>query len=177
MRVGGGDAAARVVGEAEPTQLAAIGGDVLLRGDRRVLAGLDGVLLGRQAECVEAHRVEHVVAGHALETGVHVGADEAERVADVEPGTGRVREHVEHEQLLAALGSQFGVAERPGRVRRLERAVLGPPVLPAQLDVLRERGRVPERGSVARGGGSVCRSYRSPAYAAIHGPPPPVSPG
>ena len=162
VRIGGGDAAARVVRETEPTELAAVVGDVLVGGDGGVLAGLDRELLGRQSERVEAHRVEHVVPGHALEAGVHVGADEPERVADVEPGTRRIREHVEHEQLLAPLGCQLGVAEQPGRVGRLERAVLGPPVLPAELDVLRQGGRVPEAGGV----GGVCARVHtgSPAY-------------
>ena len=36
-------------------------GDVLLGGDRRVLPVCDRVLLGGQAERVEAHRVQHVV--------------------------------------------------------------------------------------------------------------------
>ena len=70
--------------QAQPAQLASVVGDVLLGGDPRVLAGLDRVLLGGQAEGVEAHRVQHVVSGHALEAGVDVGADEAERVTDVQ---------------------------------------------------------------------------------------------
>ncbi len=153
--VGGGDAAARVVGEAQPAQLAAVVGDVELGGDARVLPGLDGVLLGGQAESVETHRVQHVVPGHALEAGVDVGADEAQRVADVQARPGRVREHVEHEQLLAALGHQLRVSQGAGRVGCLEGVVGVPPVLPAQLDVLGEGSRVPERGSVAGGVGCL----------------------
>ena len=95
--------------------------------------GLDGVLLGGQAERVEAHRVQHVVAGHALVPAEDVGADESERVADVQPDAGRVREHVEHEQLLAALSGRVGVGERARRVRCLERVVRIPPVVPAAL--------------------------------------------
>ena len=83
-------------------QLASVVGDVRLGGDPRVLAGLHGVLLGGQAERVEAHRVQHVVAGHAHVARVDVGADEAERMADMQPVAGRVREHVEHEQLRPA---------------------------------------------------------------------------
>ena len=97
--VGGGDAPPRVVAEPERAQLAAHGGDVRLGGDARVLAGLHRVLLGREAERVVAHRVQHVVAVHAHEAGVDVGADVAERVADVQAGAARVREHVEHEEL------------------------------------------------------------------------------
>ena len=61
-----------------------------------------------------------------------------------------IREHVEHEQLLAALGRQLGVAQRPGRVGRVERVVGVPPVLPARLDLQRERSRVPIGGCVGR---------------------------
>ena len=38
-----------------------------------------------EPEGVVAHRVQHVVAVHAHEAGVDVGADVAERVADVQP--------------------------------------------------------------------------------------------
>ena len=151
LGVGCRHAAARVVCEAESAQLAAVGGDVLRRGDRGVLSGLDGELLGGQAEGVEPHRVQHVVAGHPLEAGEHVGADETERVAHVQAAARRVGEHVEHEQLLAAFGGQLGVGEGAGGVRSLECVVLVPPVLPAQLDVLSEGGRVPMGRRVGAG--------------------------
>ena len=93
--VGGRDAAPRVVAEPERPQLAAHVRDVRLGGDPRVLAGLHRVLLGREAERVVAHRVQDVVPAHPLEAGVDVGADVAERVADVEArrrsGTGTCR--------------------------------------------------------------------------------------
>ena len=95
--VGGRRTAPRVVAEPERAQLALHVRDVLLGGDARVRARLHRVLLGRQAERVVAHRVQHVEAVHALEARVHVGGDVAERVADVEPDAARVREHVEHE--------------------------------------------------------------------------------
>ena len=69
--------------------------------DARVRAGLHRVLLGGETERVVAHRVQHVEAVHALEARVHVGGDEAERMADVQPDAARVREHVEHEQAAA----------------------------------------------------------------------------
>ena len=76
----------------------------------RVLAGLDRVLLGGQAERVEAHRVQHVEAGHPLVTArtrrcrcSPAGARRAARAA-------RVREHVQHVQL--------GAGRRRGRSRR-----------------------------------------------------------
>ena len=166
LRVGGGDRAAWIVRQTQPTQLTPVGGDVLVGGDGRVLAGLDRVLLGGQAERVEPHRVQHVVAGHALEPGVHVGADEPQRVADVQAGAGRIGEHVEHEQLLAAGGRQVGVADRAGRVGRLEGVVVVPPVLPPQLDVLRQARRIAEGWDVLGGVGGRCVSAHTggPAY-------------
>ena len=48
--VGGGDFTIPVVGESKRLELAAEGLDVGRSGDRGVLTGLDGVLLGRQSE-------------------------------------------------------------------------------------------------------------------------------
>ncbi len=151
LGIGGRHTAPGIVCQAESAQLASVGGDVLIGRDLRVLAGFDGELLGGQAEGVEAHRVQHVVAGHPLEAGEHVGADETERVPNMQSAARRVREHVEHEQLLAALGGQLGVGQRAGGVRRLERVVLVPPVLPAQFDVLGERSVVAVGGCVGAG--------------------------
>ena len=118
--VGGGHAPAVVVAQAQPPELAAHGGDVRLGGDPRVLAGLHRVLLGRQAEGVEAHRVQHVVAGHPLVAGEHVGADVAERVADVQPVAAGVREHVQHVELRAVRPPSRSprTAARSGSARR-----------------------------------------------------------
>ena len=87
--------------EAERTELAAHGGDVRVDRGAWVLPVLHRVLLGGQAERVVAHGVQHVAVVHAHEARVHVGADVAERVADVEPLAARVREHVEHVELRA----------------------------------------------------------------------------
>ena len=138
--VGGRHAAARVVGEPEPAELAAIGGDVVVGRGRRVLAGLDGELLGGQPERVEAHRVQHVVAGHPLEAGEHVGADEAERVSDVQAGARRVREHVEHEQLLAACRGEVGIGEWARRCSA-SRTCGARPTSPASATRCPARGR------------------------------------
>ena len=78
-----------------------------------------------------------------------------EWVADVEAGARRVGEHVEHEQLLAAGGGELGVAERTGRVRRLERVLGVPPLLPPHLDLLGELGGVACGGVSAAFGGLV----------------------
>ena len=71
-------------------------------GDARMLAGLHGVLLGRQAEGVVAHGVQHVLALHAVVAADHVGGEVAQRVADVQALAGRVREHVHREVGRAA---------------------------------------------------------------------------
>ncbi len=134
-----------VVAHPQPAQLLAVVDDVVGRGDGRVLAGLHGELLGGQPEGVEAHRVQHVAPGHPLVAGVHVGADEPERVADVQAVVRRVREHVEDEQLLAGRGQLGGVGEVADRVRRLEDVVGLPAVLPAQLDLGGQGGVVAER--------------------------------
>ncbi len=65
-RVGRGDRATCVVAQPQAPQLTAHVGDVRIGRDRRVGAGLHGELFGGQAEGVEPHRVEHVVAGHPL---------------------------------------------------------------------------------------------------------------
>ena len=69
LDVGGGEAAAGVVAEAQPAQLATEIDDIGLGADARVRAGLDRVLLGGQAERVEAQRVQHIVARHPVSSG------------------------------------------------------------------------------------------------------------
>ena len=61
-----------------------------------MLAGLDRVLLGGQAERVITHWVENIMTGHPLETADDVGGGVAFRMADVEARAARVGEHVEH---------------------------------------------------------------------------------
>ena len=84
--------------EREPdlVELLAVAGDVLLGGHGRVLAGLDGVLLGGQAESVVAHRVQDVEPFLAFVARVDVRGDIAQRVTHVQAGARRVGEHVEH---------------------------------------------------------------------------------
>ena len=66
--VGGCDLAAPVEGEADLLHLILEVLDVLLRDDMRVGVGLDGVVLCRQSEGVEAHREENIVALHSALT-------------------------------------------------------------------------------------------------------------
>ena len=117
------DLAVPVVAEAERADLLAEAVDVLLRGDGGVRARLDGILLGRKAEGVPAHRMEDVKAPHAL-----VAAEDVRRrvplgMPHVKPGARRIRKHVEAVELLA-------LAVRV----RLEGLVFEPVLLPLLLD-------------------------------------------
>jgi hypothetical protein len=107
------------------------------------------VLLGRQAERVVAEGVEDVAAGHPVVAGEHVGADVAERVADVEPRARGVREHVEHVQLRSVGDPVEPVDEGSARVGGVERALPVPAVLPGDLDLPGQRGRVAVGGDTA----------------------------
>ena len=153
--VGGGDGPALVVAEPEPVELAGHVGDVGLGVGPGVLAGLAGVFLGREPEGVEAHGVQHVEPGHPLEPGVDVGGDVAEGMADVQPRTRRIREHVHDEQLgpPGGLDSVSGLGGQGARgVGRLVDPLAGPPVLPAGLDLAGQGRVVAMRGRV----GLVC---------------------
>ena len=127
--IGGGDLAVPVVAEAEGFQLALEGGDVGDGGDRRMLAGLDRVLLRGQAEGVPAHRVENVVALAAFGAADDVGGGVALGVADMEAGTGGVGEHVEDEELRAG-----GIEVRIARIRGAEGLLGIPAGLPGGLE-------------------------------------------
>ena len=152
--IGGGQRAARVMGQAQAVQLAAHVRHVRLGGGARMGAGLDGVLLGGQAEGVVAHRVQDVLAQHALMAGDHVGRDVAQRVAHVQPRPGGVGEHVHDVHLLGGRGGgRRSLLERLCRAAQLadgvvgvEGAVLVPALLPAELDLVRHGGGVSVRG-------------------------------
>ena len=64
-----------------------------------MLARLDGILLGRQAEGVVAHWVQHVEAAEPLVAGKNVRGDVAQGMADVQSRARRVREHVQDIEL------------------------------------------------------------------------------
>ena len=106
------DGAAVVVAQPQAAQLARHDDDVVLGGLARVLAGLHGVLLGRQPEGVVAQAVQDVLAEHPVEAREDVGGDVAQRVADVQAGAARVGEHVEHEEVPAGVGGD-GAPGRP----------------------------------------------------------------
>ena len=129
------------------------------RRDLGVLAGVDGIALRRQPERVVADRVQDVEAPHALEARDDVGADVAERMADVQARPARVREHVEHVERLAPGELRVGLGQRARRVRREVRPALLPARAPLLLD------RVGELGAVAVGGGVHAVKARWPISA------------
>ena len=85
---------------------------------------LDRVLLGRQAERVPAHRVQHVVAAHAPGARHDVGGGVPLGMTDMQTDAGRVGKHVED----VALGPA-------APARGAERPMLVAVVLPAGLDL------------------------------------------
>ena len=97
---------------------------VVIRG---MGVGLDGVLLGGQAEGVPAHRVQDVESAHPLVAADDVGGGVALGMADVQAGAARVREHVEDVEL----------GPRRIEVDRAEGLVPLPFGLPLGLDALR----------------------------------------
>ena len=124
-RIAGADFAVPVEREADFVQLFAVAGDVLLGGDGRMLARLDGVLFGRKAEGVVAHRMQDVEALLALVARVDVRGDVAQRVAHMQAGARRIGEHVQH--------IEFG----PRRIGLdLVGFILLPAALPLGLDLL-----------------------------------------
>ena len=144
-KIGRRDAAPRVVRQTERAELSAHVGDVRLRRDTRMLARLERVLLGREAKRVVPERVQHVASVHAVEPREDVRADVAERMADMETGATRVREHVEDVELLAPRHPFEPVGERTARIRRPERPVFLPVLLPARLELVRDARVVPMR--------------------------------
>ena len=152
--------------EPESPKLTTHIGDICICGDRRVLAGLDGVLFSGKTKCIKAHRVEHIASGHPLETAVDVGADVTQWVAHMESSTGGVRKHVENKQFLAALCNLGGISQRPGGIRGMECSLFLPVLLPAGLDLLGNHRGVAKWGSVGAHGlvtdGLIAHSVRQP---------------
>ena len=61
-----------------------------------MLTRLDGILLGRKSVGVVAHRMEHIESTQTFVAGEYVGCNIAERMAHMQPGSGGIREHIEH---------------------------------------------------------------------------------
>ena len=125
-RLVGAELARPVDRDAPGAELALEGGDRRLGGRARVLAGLDRVVLGGQAERVVAHRVQHAHAVAAAEVRDRV----TDRVVLQVPHVGlagRVREHLEH---VGARGPVVDVRNFPG-------ALALPDRLPFAFDLVR----------------------------------------
>ena len=90
--VGGVDLAVPVKREAERLELAFEAGDVFGGDDLGVDVVFQRVVFGGQAERVPTHGVQHVIAALALFARDDVQRRIAARVADMQPGRGRVRE-------------------------------------------------------------------------------------
>ena len=101
--------------------------DRLRRAVARVLARLDRVVLGRQAEGVVAHRVQDAAAVAAMEVGDRVADGVVLQVPHVGLAA-RVRQHLEHVVLRAVHG--VVVADVP-------RLLALPDLLPLGLDPMR----------------------------------------
>src|SRR5258708_4706344 len=98
--VGRGEFARPVVAEAERLNLALERGDVFLGRLARMLAGLDGVLLGGQTERVPAHRMQDVETLRAFVAGENVGGGVTFGMPDVQARAARIRKHVEDIKFL-----------------------------------------------------------------------------
>ena len=102
------------------------GGDGGVGRLARVLSGADRVVLGRQAEGVVAHRMQHAHSLAAAEVRDRVADRVVLQVADVGLAAG-IGQHLEHVGLLAPIGL----------VGHLPRALVVPDALPARLDLTR----------------------------------------
>ena len=100
VRVGGREAAPRVVTEPEPPQLPTEVHDVRLGPGTRVCSGLNGVLLGGEAEGVKPQGVQHVATTHAEVPRVDIGSDVTQRMTYMQALTRRIGEHVLDEHLV-----------------------------------------------------------------------------
>ena len=130
--------------------------------DARMLARLDRVLLGRQAEGVEAHRVHHAPALHPRRAAHDVGRRVTFRMPHVQPVAAGVRKHVERVELLRA---------RLRQPRRGKRLVLLPIRLPLGLDRgVVVAGHREEDGGQEVGGQNVVNRLRFSSAATANQP-------
>ncbi len=95
-RVAGAYLAAPVVAETYLLQLRAVARYVVDSGLLRMLSRLYGILLGRQAVGVVAHRVKHVESAQAFVTRIYVAGYVAQRMTHMQACARRVGEHVEY---------------------------------------------------------------------------------
>ena len=110
--------------EADLVQLFPVTGYVFLCSDFRVLACLNGILLGRESIGIIPHRVQDVEAFEPLVAGIDVACNVSQRVSDVQSCSRRIGEHIEYVELLLVLVFNNSVG-----------LVLNPLPLPFLLDV------------------------------------------
>ncbi len=117
VRAAGREFAGPVDRVPERLQLPAHVLDVGVRPLRRRGVVLDRGVFRRQAERVPAHRLQHVLAVHALEAADHVADRVVAHVAHVQ-GTRRVRQHRQHVVLgfAAVFRDLVGAGTRPIRL-------------------------------------------------------------
>jgi hypothetical protein len=147
--VGRGEFARPVVAEAEAFDLLREIGDVRLGGLARMLAGLDGILLRRQAERVPAHRMQHVQTLGAFVARENIRGGVTLRMADVQARAGRIRKHVENVKFgrqlrgghlagkLVAPGKRVPVRKDFARIKRAKGLLFVPKLLPFGLDQMK----------------------------------------
>lgn len=119
--IGGVHFAIPIVGKSEAFQLSAKSIDVFFRRGAGMLTRFDGILFRRQSKGIPSHRVQDVVASHALVTSDDVRGGVALWVAYVQAGTAGIGEHVQDEVLwlagikvrVAGIGSVKGVCRFP----------------------------------------------------------------
>ena len=145
FRVARRDLAGPVIGKAHALQLLAHRGDVFRGPHRGMDAAGDRRVLGRQAERVPPHRVQHVVALRPAVARDEIAHRVVAHVADMQLPR-RVGKHLQH------------VIFRPGRiVPRLEGAAFAPALLPLRFAL----AEIVARHAVSRGGTSGAPAYCS----------------
>ena len=145
-RIDGGEGTTVVEAQAHAVQLATHVGDVLLGSDARMLAGLDRILLGRQAEGVIAHGVQHVLALHTMVAADHIGGKVAQRVTHMQTLARRIWEHVHREIRRASFGvASLAILQIAVDVGSPESAFVIPNLLPFFLNALSQIRIVTER--------------------------------
>ena len=112
-----------IKGKADTVQLLTVTGHVVMGGLLRMLTGLDGVLLRREAEGVVTHRMKDIEALQALVAGIDVAGDVSQRMTYMQSRAAGVREHIQH--------IVFGFVRICAGTVGL---VLGPPLLPFLLN-------------------------------------------
>ena len=124
LGITGADFAVPVKAEPDFIQLPAIACNILVGRLLRMLAGLDGILLGRQTIGIVTHRVEDIEAFQTLVARIDVAGDVSKGMTHMQTGSRRIGEHVEDVEL--GLVCLFG---------HLVGTFLCPRLLPAGFDV------------------------------------------